>query len=131
MSSTETQKLNESLGHEFLVACEKCIGATYHRVLTSVDKTGHNNIGGFSFDWSAEYQIIQCQGCKTISFRQASSNSEDYTQVGNDEWEYAVQERIYIETIRALAANCPVLAGVGLRALVETVCEEKDAAGPD
>jgi hypothetical protein len=36
---------------------------------------------------------------------------------------------IYKETIQALSNNSPVLAGIGLRALIETICKEKNAEG--
>lgn len=37
--------------------------------------------------------------------------------------------KIYVETHQAFNANLPVLAGIGLRALVEAVCKEKNAEG--
>ena len=40
-------------------------------------------------------------------------------------------QRIYEETLLALNNGSPVLTGIGMRALVETVCNEKAAAGPD
>ena len=38
-------------------------------------------------------------------------------------------QRIYAETLQALNSKSPILAGIGLRALVETVCHEKSAQG--
>ena len=38
-------------------------------------------------------------------------------------------QRIYNETLQALNSKSPILAGIGLRALVETVCQEKSAQG--
>jgi hypothetical protein len=32
--------------------------------------------------------------------------------------------RIYMETHQALSSNMPILAGIGLRAIIETVCED-------
>lgn len=107
--------------------------------------------------WAIDHQIIQCLGCKTISFRKASSNSEDWVQTSYDgDGEYVVDEsiypsrvdgikglgddthylptnvrRIYDETLQALSNQSPVLAGIGLRALLETVCKEKSATGHD
>jgi len=107
--------------------------------------------------WTVDHQIIQCLGCKTISFRKASSSSEDWVQTSYDgEGEYAVDEsiypsrvdgikslgdethylptkvrRIYDETLQALSSQSPILAGIGLRALLETVCKEKNATGHD
>jgi hypothetical protein len=37
--------------------------------------------------------------------------------------------RIYNETHRALCEGLPVLTGIGIRAIVEAVCNEKGAAG--
>ena len=37
--------------------------------------------------------------------------------------------QIYKETLLALANQAPILAGIGLRALLETVCKEKNATG--
>jgi len=39
--------------------------------------------------------------------------------------------RIYIETHEALLNGSPVLVGIGIRAIVETVCKELDAQGRD
>ena len=39
--------------------------------------------------------------------------------------------RIYDETLMALSNQAPVLAGIGLRALLDTVCKEKNATGND
>lgn len=38
---------------------------------------------------------------------------------------------IYKETILALTNHSPILAGIGLRVLLEAVCKEKDAKGKD
>jgi hypothetical protein len=40
-----------------------------------------------------------------------------------------VVARIYDETHAALCNKQPILAGIGIRALVETVCKEKNASG--
>lgn len=146
-------KVNEKkIGSEHNLACSKCTGRTAHSVLSSVDLTESDDYAHYL----TEYQIVQCGGCKEISFRRASSNSEDIIRVGEDEWEHEVIEtlypsrlegqkglgddvhllpgsvrRIYEETHQALLNQSPVLAGIGLRALLETVCKEKNAAGSD
>ncbi len=148
--------LNKTQGEEHNLPCVKCTGKTAHKVLASMDIRGSEGDGEYSFDWSTDYQIVQCQGCKTISFRKASSNSEDYYPISHDEYEYAVSEnlypsridgvkglgdethylpsnvrRIYDETLHTLSSQSPVLAAIGLRALLETVCKEKNAEGKD
>jgi hypothetical protein len=154
MATKETEAINATQGKEEKVPCSKCDGKTFHKVVLSVDHSGEEHDGDFVFYWDAHYQIIQCQGCKTISFRKTSSNSEDYEPISYDEYEHVVYEdlypsriegrkglekeahylpskvqRIYSETLQALNSKSPILAGIGLRALVETVCQEKAATG--
>jgi len=154
MATKETETVNKTQGQEEKVPCSKCDGKTFHKVLLSIDKSGLEQDGDFDFYWDAHYQIIQCQGCKTISFRKASSNSEEYEPISHDEYQNVVYEdiypsrvegrkgledevhylpskvqRIYTETLQALNSKSPILAGIGLRALVETVCHEKSAEG--
>ena len=156
MSETVKQVLNQTQGQEHMLPCIKCAGKTTHKVMASIDVRGDEDDEdeGHSFSWIVEYQIVQCLGCKTISFRKASSNSEDYEQISEDEWETRVLQelypsriegrkgmgseihylpsdvmRIYKETLLALTNQSAVLAGLGLRALLETVCKEKNAIG--
>ena len=122
-------------------------------MLQSVDVTGGEPWG---FHYWENYQVVQCQGCDSISFRESHANSEDLIE--DDETgasfpnetvsiypsRLAVRHklrqvgllppkvlRIYNETHAALCNEQQILAGVGIRALVETVCQEKSAAGSD
>ena len=95
-------------------------------------------------------------GCKTVSYRVVRSNSEEYYHDENEECIYIESEKlypprlegvkglgdesfflpqkvkqIYEETHTALAVQAPVLAAIGLRALLETVCKDKEAVGGD
>jgi hypothetical protein len=77
-----------------------------------------------------------------FSFRKAQSNSEDFDGMGHPETIElfpsrvkgrapvndhellpAALQRIYLETLKALNSEQPVLTGVGVRAIVETVCK--------
>lgn len=154
MALSEKEEINKTQGEEHKIPCLECSGKTYHNVLLSLDRSGEEHDSNFDFYWNSSYQIIQCQGCKTVSFRKSNSNSEEYEHIGNDEWDYAVYEdlypsriegrkgigeeilflpntvrRIYKETLQALNSKSPVLTGIGLRALLETVCKEKSADG--
>jgi Domain of unknown function (DUF4145) len=156
MSETIKHRLNKSVDEEYQLPCTKCSGRTTHKVLASADIRGEQNDGDFQFSWATDNQIVQCLGCKTISFRQASSNSEDYQYIEDGEVVEIVDEtlypsrlegrkglsddvhylptkvhRIYSETLQALMNHSPILAGIGLRALLETVCKEKNAVGKD
>lgn len=153
MPTKVSQTVNGSQNSEYEIPCSKCSGKTAHSVLSSVDIDGEESDGDYSFNWSSKYQIVKCMGCKTISFRNESSNSEDYDYNGEG-IEYNANEtfypprvegrkglgddihylpsnvrRIYSETLVALLNEAPVLTGIGLRALIETVCKEKQAEG--
>jgi len=147
---------NKTKDKEVQVSCAQCKAKTWHKVVSSVDESGSDDMGGGnSFDWNAHYQTIQCQGCKTFSFREILTNSEEFYQVGPDKWEYIETEtlfpsrtegrvplkdaqvlpeqlrRVYIETISSLNNRQPVLSGIGVRAILETICRDNKADGKD
>ena len=124
--------------------CLDCKKVTNHNVLAE-----HKTSGGHEEDeirWWATYQIIQCMGCDDISFRRTSACEEDFDPYtgkleeaeslypdrlgGRDPMSghesFPVKtKRIYIETIKALNNQTPILAAIGLRALIESICLEK------
>jgi len=137
--------------------CGSCKRSTKHKILTDIELAGREETEDtFLYGWDNEYQIIQCQGCETIMFRQTHMNSDDMEHyAGRDGWEseYVTFEdyypnpeknrtglsddhllpeklqRIYNETLNALNGNNPVLTGIGLRAIIETVCKDQSATG--
>lgn len=141
---------DKSTGTSIKVACKECRRDTNHIVLKSVEVSGSEPMApDMDFYWATSYQIIRCQGCDTVSFRSIGSNSEDVDHRGDTiEYENLYPsrtegrevlsdahilpndlERIYRETITALNCNQPVLAGIGIRAIIETVTKEKNASG--
>lgn len=50
---------------ETVVLCARCDGRTTHKILATVDESGSD----YRYDWSQNNQIVQCLGCKTVSFR--------------------------------------------------------------
>lgn len=156
MGSTKELKINYTKGRKISVSCGVCKRATNHLVLASADIRGSDDWEhGQSVDWGVDHQVVQCLGCDTISFRKSSHSSEDYIQVSHDEWELdelielfpnrndgriALKdvellptdvERIYLETLKAINGTQPVLAGIGVRALIETISKERKANGKD
>ena len=150
---SQTFALNRTKDKEYELPCAgKCNTTTYHKVLASVDESGL--LESWDYHYDINYQIVQCQGCRNVSFRKCETNSEN---VYYDNVEEAVlpydhielfpkrveghpnlSEKhrlppkialIYNETYAALGNGQPVLAGIGLRALVETVCKDKAAKG--
>jgi hypothetical protein len=133
--------------------CPRCGKGINHSVLRSVDERGSEEC----FDWHSSFQIVRCAGCETISFRSVKSNSEgydnSYDENGGTITEYIEQEElyppretrggrvfhfsgvpdpllsVYQETIKALNANQPILAGIGIRAIIETIAKAAKAPG--
>jgi Domain of unknown function (DUF4145) len=127
------------------VLCQTCKNRTKHKVITSLNQVGSEDMGYDDvYHWESDYEIIQCLGCESISFRSENSNSEDvdyhdgpyiiekiYPKRNNETWNiknfYNVPPnltRIYRETIDCYNSDCLTLCGAGTRALVEGLCIE-------
>lgn len=131
------------------IACGQCDRSTRHQVLS--EATTHwedRSVGG----WVA-YQLVQCQGCLTVSFCEASSCSEDVDYDDSGTAYYPVTRKLYPSRIAgrpmmreahllphgvyaiyeeahgALCAELRVMAGFGIRAIVEAVCKDKGMTG--
>lgn len=127
-------------------------------IMASVRKQTQCDCGNGHFVDSWEhYQILKCGGCETLFFRTTEANSEDidfdYDHNGETITTYDVTERlypemaaerntikefhllpeqlrvIYAEAAKALYSNQPVLAGIGIRAILETICKDKKSPG--
>jgi Domain of unknown function (DUF4145) len=150
----KTLVLNKSQNEEHWLPCGQCHNETKHKVLQSVDIDGQYDGEDFPYWWTDQYQIIQCLGCETVSFRNRHENSEFFRlddESGDMIPAYQVEiypsrvagrhqlsdshllpfevTRIYNETHSALCSKMPILAGIGIRALIEAICKEKAASG--
>jgi hypothetical protein len=126
------------------ILCPECKHDTRHKVLQSVETKGqveHND--DFWVDWESIYQILECQGCSTISFRRKSSNSED-RDIFEDLYPYRTEDtlsakqfsnvpiklkRIYREVIDCYNYEIYTLCAAGLRSIIEGICVKKKVAG--
>ena len=135
----------KAVGTHIRVPCKECRRDTNHVVLASVDENGSEPMDPYNdFQWCTTSQLICCQGCDTFRSGTFTSNSE------GDEFETLYPsrtegrkvlsdvrllpddlERIYRETVGSLNAALPVLTGIGIRAIIETVTKEKKASGND
>lgn len=137
--------------HKFI--CKDCSRVTTHKIIASYLERGEENCGhGHGVDWIKRDQIIQCLGCESVSFRSISTFSEDwdFDSEGNSYLNenvkfypgrsegiqkiesYILPEKvqsIYSETILAIENEQNILAGIGIRALVETICKDLNAQG--
>jgi Domain of unknown function (DUF4145) len=151
--NTVNREINKTIDKVIDVPCNECDRVNKHRILASVSVDGEDWYGENSVQYWDEYQIILCQGCETTSFRISSTNSEDWDFVDADKVVYnktinlypsrdvgrnpikdshllpSNVQRIYEESIKAMNNEQPVLAGIGIRALVETICKDKQAEG--
>ncbi|MBE8714963.1 DUF4145 domain-containing protein [Sphingobacterium hungaricum] len=130
--------------------CPNCRQITNHKCLFNI-KTSSDPQSAFEFEHN--YETIQCLGCEIIQFRiryndESMIRYDDYgyTEV-YDEIKYYPKKLsnhflinniydlpdkiriIYIETIESLTNNCYLLAGVGLRTIIEAVCIDQKITG--
>ncbi|MCZ8354700.1 MAG: DUF4145 domain-containing protein [Cyclobacteriaceae bacterium] len=124
--------------------CSLCKRETNHEVL--FEKKRKINDAEVQVVFYDEWQIIQCKGCENISFRHASSNSDDYDPVDGTPYEsirlypqrgedilpikgyyYAPLNvrNIYRETIDAYNNGLYLLCAGGLRATIESICNSE------
>lgn len=145
MEETYYKDANTTKNNIHKVLCSSCKNITKHIVLTSINTKGEAPIDDdkdFVF-WFKSFEIIECLGCGTISFRIETSNSEEYDQNGLiiDEFIFPKRSvkswnakqffnipynlrRIYRETIDCYNNENFTLCGAGVRALVEGLCYE-------
>ncbi|OQP43325.1 hypothetical protein A4H97_34080 [Niastella yeongjuensis] len=123
--------------------CSTCSRLTNHKVLKEEERKYHEEDTGWWDETS--YQIIQCMGCDTISYR-TLYNDVSYQQHKDEDT--TVQElypkrgahsrmiksyrnlpieikKVYQETIDAYNNNLTLLCSVGVRAILEGICIDK------
>ncbi|MDI9431690.1 MAG: DUF4145 domain-containing protein [Planctomycetota bacterium] len=126
--------------------CGECRLKTQHRILAAIDYSGENE-GGDIQAWGSA-QIIQCQGCETIGFRDVWQSSEDREPHETLYPERTVKSKsltddlylrddlynvpdiirvVYRETLSAVEHDLPTLAGIGIRAVIEAICHHLKA----
>ena len=148
----ETLHHNKSQNQECSLVCAQCLIETRHLILHSVDIDVENIRIPY---WSSEsFQIVQCQGCESISFRRWYSDTENTIHSISKGEQICVEmvevypsrmagrskirhirflpsnvKQVYEETHSALCNRQQVLAGIGIRALIDAICKEKGAKG--
>jgi len=140
----------EKGGKEVWVPCNDCDRKTCHKIITRV--YGKLETGGD--DVHEDFEVVQCQGCKTLSFLHESRYEGDMYEnpITGEMTIDPVQTmypnriagrplmrghhqlpanvlRVYEETHKALCNGLKVITGVGIRIIIEAVCNEKSAAG--
>lgn len=129
--------------------CNECHHETWHNILFVKNISNHTD----DISWSIDYAVLQCAGCDRICFRTESSDSESYdiNKFGNwipcigvenyppsnkglgeieNLYEVPIEiKKIYTETIKSITDGCYTLAGIGLRATIEAICNHENIQG--
>ena len=152
MDEPVSQKTSIPEEKYIIIPCDECDRDTRHKIL-ALTKTHLQDPGG-NVDLWAENQIVQCQKCLTITFSVASQFSEDmdYDPRTGDSYipttrKYypnritgrpVMQEahllphsvyKIYEESHNALCADLKIMAGFGIRAIIEAICKDNNMTG--
>lgn len=123
--------------------CRHCGQETNHSILSE-----HNESSRDEYSYDRAYQIIECLGCETKSFRDILEEVEHAYQISEGEWEVptsitvyprfikdhrtlngdyylpSLVGQIYREVLLAFQEDAFVLAGLGLRGTIEAVCTD-------
>jgi hypothetical protein len=150
-----TRTLETQIKNPIKVHCQQCGRKTLHTIQASYEEHYCEISQYFSFNGQTNYQIIQCNGCEFVSFREIYWNSEDYEEYIDDDGALSgkptIMEKfypnlisgsrfqshelsylpdacraIYLETEFALVNQQLLLAAIGLRALIEAICEHEE-----
>jgi len=131
--------------------CNHCKCNTKHEILHKHSFVGDPD----EYHYEIIHMLIQCLGCETVSFRKESHDYEAHYQISEDEWEHdtsidiyphfieghnglekiwgipSIVQSVYKESILAIQEGAFTLAGLGLRATIEAICNEQDIKGKD
>lgn len=129
--------------------CRSCKRNTKHSIIGAKSKVTPPE---FYHD-ETRYFLLECNGCTTISFREEYHDYEAYYQTGPEDYEHPITvevfphrikdhspievafeipnivESIYKESLLAIQERAFTLAGLGLRATIEAICNDKDVKG--
>lgn len=147
MGKYSKTEIRESTNKPLWAHCRKCDDETSHAILSEIYVTDF--IPGPDINIWENYYILQCNGCKSISFYIDSKNSEDdyYNEekqcmMPTSYIEYYPKSKkgikeledvyllpfgirnIYNETLSAIYNNLPILTGIGIRAIIEAVAKD-------
>jgi hypothetical protein len=124
--------------------CSSCKRDTNHKVL--FDKKVMLKEGDVWWE-EHNYQVIECQGCDTLSFRKLYTDAQmqawadvDFESTSQELYPYRSKfsmpikslintplnvKAIYKETIESFNGNQHILCGAGLRSIIEAICKDK------
>ena len=132
------------------VPCPNCEKKMYHDILLR----DHDNTESKENNISVNRMIVQCRGCLAKSFSQVTAFFDDaYLSEVDEVWEIPehvvsfpkitdvkssissfynvprIVRIIYMEALLAVKEDTAILAGLGLRATLEAICNDQDVKG--
>lgn len=128
--------------------CFKCRQHTNHDSMADYRRGSEPDD---EYHWLQRFFIMRCAGCEEVTFLRISESEDDYDpETGPSQYVeqypkgsagrspldniYMLPQKIriaYDETVRAIDEGLPVLAGMGLRTLIEAICADQSANGRD
>lgn len=129
--------------------CPICKQHTNHQVMAEHLYKGDDD----EYYWRQTYRMVKCCGCEHVSFdiETFEESNVRYDRDGMEEmysehtayptpegqlasieasWEFpSAVLRIYKETVKAINAECYTLAAAGFRAVIESICLDKQISG--
>lgn len=129
--------------------CRSCKRKTKHTDLGGTSQRSDPE----EYHDETKYFLLECNGCETVSFRKEYHDYESYYQVSHDEYAHEITvetfphyikdhnpiesltdiprivKGIYQESILAIQEGAFTLAGLGLRATIEAICNDKNVTG--
>lgn len=145
-----TIKKDKTAGEKLKLICAECRILQKHVVLTSMEDC----IDESNFGSQKSYQIVQCLNCDALCFRSEYDDSESHAhdmETGEDfHWtevdifphrtagRFKIKDsfllptgvrQAYGELVDAMNAGQTILAGLGIRVVLESVCVDLKAEG--
>jgi hypothetical protein len=139
---------SNSTDNQVFHSCAACDRETWHTKLFT-----HVETGDPEYRIDEHFQVVKCCGCRGVSFRKvvldieaAYPTDEEDWHIPNDIFCYpsilkghreleniwslpdTVRE-IYSQSIKAIKEDSNILAGIGLRASIEAICNERGIEG--
>lgn len=129
--------------------CRACKRNTKHKVLGKKNKITPPE---YYHEETINY-LLECNGCTSVSYRTEYHDYESYRQISHDDFEHDISvevfphqikdhspidsffevphivDSIYKESLLAIQEGAFTLAGLGLRATIEAICNDKEVKG--
>jgi hypothetical protein len=129
--NSQKETSSNKLIDELKVDCRECLRPTKHNLVHSVEVK--------ELEWNEKYQIVQCMGCESLSFRritfknnQSNDKEEIYLYPSRIKGRQKLQlesipptiAQIYEEIHLAISNRLLIVATTGMRTLIELVCND-------